>query len=145
MYSNNYVYLKEVICLMEMKIRLKMKNRSHRNDLNRPRPRYEHKYTKYKMRLVHFLVNQQTQKHSPRFVLKNMCSENISEIFFFFCKVAGQNHERYWKCIFHLLDFAKIERNVRTLRPTSVQNNSEGAVSWRYISRLPLKAPRDHM
>ena len=32
-----------------MKLRLKMKNRSHRNDLNRPKPRYGHKYTKYKM------------------------------------------------------------------------------------------------
>ena len=80
---------------MEMKIRLKMKNRSHRNDLNRPRLTYEHKYTKYKMCLVHFLVNHQTQEHSPRFVLKNMCSENISEIYFCCCKVAGQNHERY--------------------------------------------------
>ena len=32
-----------------MKMRLKMKNRSHRYDINRPRPRYGHKYTKYKM------------------------------------------------------------------------------------------------
>ena len=28
---------------------LKMKNRSHTHDINRPRPRYGHKYTKYKM------------------------------------------------------------------------------------------------
>ena len=26
-----------------------MKNRSHRYDINRPRPRHGHKYTKYKM------------------------------------------------------------------------------------------------
>ena len=32
-----------------MKMRLKMKNRSHRYDINRPRPIYGHKYTKYKM------------------------------------------------------------------------------------------------
>ena len=32
---------------MTIKIRLKMKNRSHRNDINRPRPTYGHKYTKY--------------------------------------------------------------------------------------------------
>ena len=57
-----------------------MNNRSHRNDLNRLRARYGHKYTKYKMCLDHFLVNKQTQRHSHRFVLKNMFSENISEI-----------------------------------------------------------------
>ena len=28
---------------------LKMKNRSHRYDIDRPRPRHGHKYTKYKM------------------------------------------------------------------------------------------------
>ena len=32
-----------------MKVRLKMKNRSHRYDINRPRPGDRHKYTKYKM------------------------------------------------------------------------------------------------
>ena len=32
-----------------MKMRLKMKNRSHRYDINRPRPRNGHKYIKYKM------------------------------------------------------------------------------------------------
>ena len=34
---------------MTTKLRLKMKNRSHRYDINRPRPRLGHKYTKYKM------------------------------------------------------------------------------------------------
>ena len=29
-----------------MKMRLKMKNRSQRYDINRPRPWHEHKYTK---------------------------------------------------------------------------------------------------
>ena len=28
---------------------MKMKNRSHRYDLNRARPRHEHKYSKYKV------------------------------------------------------------------------------------------------
>ena len=32
-----------------MKMRLKMKKRSHRYDINRPRPRNVHKFTKYKM------------------------------------------------------------------------------------------------
>ena len=35
--------------LMTMKMTLKMKNRSHRYNINRPRLRHEHKYTKYKM------------------------------------------------------------------------------------------------
>ena len=33
---------------MILTMRLKMKNRSHRYDINRPRPRHGHKYTKYK-------------------------------------------------------------------------------------------------
>ena len=33
---------------MTMKMRLEMKNRSHRYDINRPRPKHGHKYTKYK-------------------------------------------------------------------------------------------------
>ena len=33
---------------MVMKIRLKMKYRSHRCDINKPSPRHGHKYTKYK-------------------------------------------------------------------------------------------------
>ena len=32
---------------MIMKMRLKMKNRSHRYDINRPRAGHEHKYAKY--------------------------------------------------------------------------------------------------
>ena len=34
---------------MAVKMRLKMKNRSQRYDINRPRPRHELIYTKYKM------------------------------------------------------------------------------------------------
>ena len=34
---------------MTMKVRLKVENRSHWYDINRPRHRHEHKYTKYKM------------------------------------------------------------------------------------------------
>ena len=39
----------EVIWLMTIKMRLKMKKRSHRCDKNRHRQRLRHKYTKYKM------------------------------------------------------------------------------------------------
>ena len=41
---------------MTMKIRLKMKNRSHRYDINIPKPRYGHKFTKYKMCLCMMVV-----------------------------------------------------------------------------------------
>ena len=34
---------------MKMKMRLTMKNRSHRYDINRPPSKHGHKYTKYKM------------------------------------------------------------------------------------------------
>ena len=37
------------IWLMTMKMRLKMKYRSHRYNINKTRPRYGHKYAKYKM------------------------------------------------------------------------------------------------
>ena len=32
-----------------MEVRLKMKNRSHRYDINTPRPRHGHRYIKYKI------------------------------------------------------------------------------------------------
>ena len=41
---------------MAMKMRLKMKNRSSRYDINRPRCRHGHKYTKYKMCLDIMMV-----------------------------------------------------------------------------------------
>ena len=47
--KNKYVCLNEIIWLMTIIMRLKMRNRSHRYDINRPRPRHEHKYTIYKM------------------------------------------------------------------------------------------------
>ena len=37
-------------------MRLKMKNRSQRYDINRPRLKYGHKYTKYKMYLIIMIV-----------------------------------------------------------------------------------------
>ena len=39
-----------------MKLRLKMKKRSQRYDINRLRPRHVHKYTKYKMYLIKMMV-----------------------------------------------------------------------------------------
>ena len=39
-----------------MKLRLQMKNRSFRYDINRLRPGHGHKYTKYKMSLIMMMV-----------------------------------------------------------------------------------------
>ena len=41
---------------MTMQIGLKMKNRSSTYDINRPRPRNERKYTKYKMCLSIMMI-----------------------------------------------------------------------------------------
>ena len=54
--KNKYVYLNEDIWLMAKKMRLKMKNRSSRYDINRPRRWHGHKYTKYKICLDMMMV-----------------------------------------------------------------------------------------
>ena len=41
---------------MTMKMRLKMKCGSYRNDINRPRPGHGHKYTKYTICLSTIMV-----------------------------------------------------------------------------------------
>ena len=47
MYKKKYLCLNEVIWLMTMKISLEMKkDHTDRYDINRPRLRHEHKYTK---------------------------------------------------------------------------------------------------
>ena len=55
-YSKKCTKMYEVIRLMEMKMRVKMKNILHRYDLKRPRSRNGHKYTKYKMSLSIMIV-----------------------------------------------------------------------------------------
>ena len=49
MYKKQMPLFKCVTMINTMKMRLKMKNRSHRYDINRPRLRHGHKCTKYKM------------------------------------------------------------------------------------------------
>ena len=51
-----YVYLDEDIWLMAKKMRLKMKNKSSRYDINRPRCWHGQKYTKYKICLDIMMV-----------------------------------------------------------------------------------------
>ena len=49
LYKTKCVFLNEVIWLMKVKMRLKIKNRSQRYNIDRPRPRQEHKCRKYNM------------------------------------------------------------------------------------------------
>ena len=50
------VCFNDIIWLIIMKMRLKMKIGSHRYDINRTRPRHEHKYTKYEICLSMIMV-----------------------------------------------------------------------------------------
>ena len=45
--QNMFVCLNEVMWLMSMKMRLEMKDTSHRYDIYRPKPRHWHKFTEY--------------------------------------------------------------------------------------------------
>ena len=45
--KNKCVSIHEIMCLSIMKMMMKMKNRSHRCDINRPRSRHGRKYIKY--------------------------------------------------------------------------------------------------
>ena len=56
-------HIQKCVCLNEMKVRLKVKNRSHRYDINRPRPRHEPKYTKYKMYLTLIMMVIRIKQH----------------------------------------------------------------------------------
>ena len=48
--------------LIIMKMKTKMKNRSHRYDINRPTSRHGHKYSKFKVSQYHdAYMSQQTQ------------------------------------------------------------------------------------
>ena len=46
--KNKCVCIHEIILLSNMKMNINMKKRSHRYDINRPRSRHGHKYSKYK-------------------------------------------------------------------------------------------------
>ena len=52
----------EIISLTIIKMRVKMKNRSHRYDINRTRPRHGYEYTKYKMCFSMMIVMCNKQK-----------------------------------------------------------------------------------
>ena len=54
--KNKCVCVNEIVWSVIMKMALKMKNGSHRHETNRTRPRYGHKYTKYKMCLSMIMV-----------------------------------------------------------------------------------------
>ena len=44
--KNKCVYIHEIMRLIIIKRKMKMKNRSHRYDINRPRSRHGHKHSK---------------------------------------------------------------------------------------------------
>ena len=43
-----HVYINEIIQLNIMKMKMQMKKKLHRYNIKNPRPRYGHKYSKYK-------------------------------------------------------------------------------------------------
>ena len=47
--KNKCIYFNEIMWIIVMKMKLKMKNVSHRSDINRTSPRHGYEYTKYKM------------------------------------------------------------------------------------------------
>ena len=54
--KNKCVCIHEIIGLIIMKMKTKMKNRSHRYDINRPMSRHGHKYSKYKRYLTMMML-----------------------------------------------------------------------------------------
>ena len=50
--KNKCVGIHEIIRLIIMKMKVKMKNKSHRYDINTPRYRHGHKYNKYRKCLI---------------------------------------------------------------------------------------------
>ena len=59
--KNKCVCFHEIIRLIIMKIEMKMKNTSHRYDINRTRSSHEHKYSKYKKHLSMMILTCITQ------------------------------------------------------------------------------------
>ena len=60
--QNKFVYFNEVMRLITMKVTLRMKNISHRYNINRPRHRHGHKYTKYEVCLrIIMVISSNTQ------------------------------------------------------------------------------------
>ena len=54
--KNKCVYIHEIMQLIIMGIKMKMKNRSHRYDINSSSSRNEHKYSKYKKHLTMMML-----------------------------------------------------------------------------------------
>ena len=54
--KNKCVCIREIMQLIIMQIKMKMKNISHRYNINRPRSRNEHKYSKYKTCLTMMML-----------------------------------------------------------------------------------------
>ena len=102
--KNKSVYLNEDIWLMAKKMRLKMRNRSSRYDINRPRRWRGHKYTEYKIYLdimmvisirqylsyIWSLINEKVKQHWSRTHRTcGMSSERLIYVQFTSCVYRG--------------------------------------------------------
>ena len=54
--ENKCVCIQKIIQLIIMKIKMNMKNGSHRHDINKPRSRHGRKYKKYKKRITMMML-----------------------------------------------------------------------------------------
>ena len=71
--KSNCVYFHEIIQLIIMKMKIKIINRSHRYDINRPRSRHGHRYSKYKKclsKMMLICIEQYLSKFEPQFMKK---------------------------------------------------------------------------
>ena len=66
---------------MTMKIRLKMKDKSQRCDINRPRSRHGHKYTKYKKCLS--VLSNTYATFEAHFITKLKKKKNFKSVYLF--------------------------------------------------------------
>ena len=148
--KNKCVCFNEIIWLIVMKMRLKMKIRSHRCDINRIRQRHEHKYTKCKMCLTTMMVmcskqhqsniwswiHEKVKQHwrwdekSFAYIKKRVLILLLQNV----CKTS-------WKDVFrHLQDVFKTYDQVKLLVLTRLQDIFEtysarfGNVLWRRLS-----------
>ena len=104
MCKNKYIYLNEDIWLMAKKMRLEMKNRSSRYNINRPRLRHGRKCTKHKkcldimmfisirqhLNYISSLIHEKVKQHWPRrYRTSWMPSERLMFVQFTSCIYGG--------------------------------------------------------
>ena len=63
--ENMYACIHEIIWLIRMKMKIEMKNKSHRYNTNRSTRRHGYKYRKYKMHLIIIMLIRQHISNTP--------------------------------------------------------------------------------